>query len=114
MIRHILLIQFTVETSIEQIEAVRIGFLSMPTGVEGVTTVEWGENNSPEGKNAGYKHCVIMTFTDQQARKRYLHHPKHKALKDIFRPFLSKLIVFDYNHPSAIPLSSTVHSLREN
>ncbi|EJN6080857.1 Dabb family protein [Salmonella enterica] len=96
MIRHILLINFVVDASVEQITNVRTAFLSMPTRIPGVISVEWGENNSPEGKNAGYTYCVMMTFVDERARQQYLPHPEHDALKEIFRPILSNLIVFDY------------------
>lgn len=102
MIRHVLLIHFADKTSVKQIEVVRKAFLSMPELVEGVTSVEWGENNSPEGKNAGYTHCVMMTFTDKRARQRYLLHPKHEVLKKIFRPVLKELIVFDYDCSSTM------------
>ena len=96
MIRHILLITFTANASAEAIDQVREAFLLIPEYIEGVQSVEWGVNNSPEGKNAGYTHCVLMTFQDEQARQRYLPHPRHEALKVIFRPVLSDIIVFDY------------------
>ncbi|EMR9966912.1 Dabb family protein [Escherichia coli] len=50
--------------------SVREAFLSVPVRIQGVASVEWGENNSPEGKNAGYTHCVMMTFADEAASMR--------------------------------------------
>ncbi|EPY6784027.1 Dabb family protein [Klebsiella pneumoniae] len=97
MIRHILLIRFTTEATRGQIASVRSAFLSVPARIQGVTSVEWGENNSPEEKNAGYTHCVMMTFADEAARQRYLPHPEHEAIKNIFRPILNDIIVFDYD-----------------
>ncbi|HDX8368465.1 TPA: Dabb family protein, partial [Aeromonas dhakensis] len=38
----------------------------------------------------------LMTFADEAARQRYLHHPDHDALKAIFRPVLERIIVLDY------------------
>ncbi|ATA25308.1 stress protein [Brenneria goodwinii] len=96
MIRHILLITFTAQASAAEIEQVKTAFLQMPENIEGVQAVEWGYNDSPEGKNAGFTHCVMMTFRDEQARQRYLPHPKHDELKAIFRPVLSDIIVLDY------------------
>ncbi|WP_373224945.1 Dabb family protein [Enterobacter cloacae complex sp. ESBL7] len=96
MIRHILLITFTDSAQPEQIQAVRQAFLQIPDRIEGVTNVEWGINNSPEGKNSGFTHCVLMTFADEAARKRYLPHPAHDDLKTIFRPILREIIVLDY------------------
>ncbi|MCG8708634.1 Dabb family protein [Brenneria sp. 4F2] len=96
MIRHILLIAFTEKASAIEIEQVKMAFLQMPEQIEGVQAVEWGCNDSPEGKNAGFTHCVMMTFCDEQARQRYLPHPKHDQLKAIFRPVLNDIIVLDY------------------
>lgn len=107
MIRHILLITFTADASPEAISQVREAFLLIPAHVEGVQAVEWGINDSPEGKNAGFTHCVLMTFQDEQARQRYLPHPRHEALKAIFRPVLSNIIVLDY---PVLPLDRGISS----
>ncbi|EHN8909279.1 MULTISPECIES: Dabb family protein [Enterobacteriaceae] len=96
MIRHILFITFTDDASPEQINVVRQAFLHIPRQVTGVTRVEWGINNSPEGKNAGHTHCVLMTFADETARQNYLPHPAHDALKTLFRPVLQDIVVLDF------------------
>ncbi|WP_436883406.1 Dabb family protein [Enterobacter asburiae] len=96
VIRHILFITFTDSALPEQILAVRTAFLQIPIQIEGVTGVEWGINNSPEGRNSGFTHCVLMTFADEAARQRYLPHPVHEALKVIFRPVLRDIMVLDY------------------
>lgn len=96
MIRHILFITLTDNASYDEINAVRQAFLHIPKQVEGVISVEWGVNDSPEGKNAGYTHCVLMTFVDEATRLRYLPHPAHDALKSIFRPVLQDIVVLDF------------------
>lgn len=96
MIRHILLITFIDSALPEQILAVRTAFLQIPDRIQGVTNVEWGINDSPEAKNAGFTHGVLMTFADEVARQRYLPHPAHDDLKAIFRPILREIIVLDY------------------
>ena len=96
MIRHILLITFTESASAAAIEQVKQAFLQMPQQVEGVQQVEWGCNDSPEGKNTGFTHCVMMTFASDQARQHYLPHPRHDALKAIFGPVLQNIVVLDY------------------
>ena len=103
MIRHILFITFTDETSPDQRNAVRQAFLRIPQQVTGVTRVELGSNNSPEGKNADYTHCVLMTFADEAARQHYLSHPSHDALRSIFRPVLRDIIVLDFTPESEGP-----------
>ena len=96
MIRHVLLIQFKSSANNSQIEELKSLFKSMPDKVTGVVSVEWGLNDSPEGKNQGYTHCVNMTFANEEGRQNYLPHPEHEALKEIFRPLLQDIIVFDY------------------
>ena len=61
MIRHILLITFKPDALPADIAAVRAAFLAIPARVSGVTAVEWGENDSPEGRNDGFTHSVLMT-----------------------------------------------------
>ncbi|MGF6188982.1 Dabb family protein [Serratia sp. 2723] len=96
MIRHILFITFHASATHQQIESVRQAFLTLPQQIIGVLDVEWGQNDSPEDKNAGFSHCVLMTFADEAARRRYLPHPAHEALKAIFKPVLKDIIVLDY------------------
>lgn len=96
MIRHILLIKFKEYSEASEIRKLKTLFESMPEKVEGVVSVEWGMNDSPEGKNKEYTHSVLMTFTDENGRQNYLLHPEHQALKDVFRPLLEDIIVFDY------------------
>ncbi len=97
MIRHILLVRFKSDASAQSIAELRAAFEAMPSQVEGVTAVEWGENNSPEGKNKGFTHCIMMTFADEKGRDNYLPHPEHNELKKIFRPILEDIIVLDYS-----------------
>ncbi|SIN92928.1 Dabb family protein [Salinivibrio sp. ES.052] len=97
MIRHVLLVRFISNVRYEQIQALKEKFKAMPSLVDGVESVEWGENNSPEGKDQGYSHVILMTFRDHVAREHYLPHPEHTALKAVFRPILEDIIVLDYN-----------------
>lgn len=96
MIRHIVLIKFVDSVSLSEVEQVSQLFAAIPEKIEGVVSVEWGENDSPEGKNQGFTHSVLMTFADEEGRQNYLPHPEHKALKKAFVPLLENIIVFDY------------------
>ncbi|WP_391086992.1 Dabb family protein [Vibrio sp. NH-UV-68] len=96
MIRHILLIKFKESSPLSEIEKLKGLFEAMPEKVEGVVSVEWGVNDSPEGKNKGYTHSVLMTFANEAGRQNYLPHVEHEALKQVFRPLLEDIVVFDY------------------
>lgn len=96
MIRHVLLIKFKDETGSVEIQKLKTLFEAIPEKIEGVVSVEWGINDSPEEKNKGYTHSVFMTFVDDAGRQNYLPHPEHEALKSVFRPILEDIVVFDY------------------
>ncbi|HCH5588626.1 TPA: Dabb family protein [Vibrio parahaemolyticus] len=96
MIRHILLLRFNQSAELPEINRLKDVFTSLPNKIEGVLSVEWGENDSPEGKNQGYTHSVLMTFVDDKGRENYLYHPEHDALKKVFRPLLDDIVVFDF------------------
>ncbi|MBC2603004.1 Dabb family protein [Puniceicoccus vermicola] len=97
MIRHLLLIQFKEDVTADQIDEVATLFRQIPEKIEGVVSAEWGANNSPEHKNQGYSHAVLMNFADEAGRENYLPHPEHDALKAVFKPLITDIIVFDYS-----------------
>ena len=96
MIRHIILIEFKSTAKTSEINELKSSFESMPLKVGGVHSVEWGLNDSPEGKNKNYTHAVLMNFVDAAGRDNYLPHPEHGELKKLFSPILEDLVVFDY------------------
>ena len=97
MVRHLLLVRFKADATDDALAALQAAFMAMVNKVSGVVEVEWGKNNSPEHKNKGYSHCIMMTFSDLIARDNYLPDPAHSALKIIFRPLIDDIIVFDYS-----------------
>lgn len=96
MIRHVLLLEFKLAVTESDMLSVFKEFESMPSKVEGVLSVEWGLNNSPENINRGFTHCVFMTFADEQGRNNYLPHPEHELLKAQLNLLLENIIVLDY------------------
>lgn len=96
MIRHILLIKFKRSALHSDIDRIKLLFLQIPKKIEGIHSVEWGINDSPEGKNQNFTHSVVMSFDSDQARQHYLPHPEHESLKAIFSPLIDDIIVFDY------------------
>lgn len=97
MIRHILLIRFKTKTTAAEIESLKQAFKIMSYSIQGIDGFEWGSNDSPENKNKGYRHSVMITFKDETARQHYLPHPEHLKLKHVLRPLLEDIIVFDYS-----------------
>ncbi|CCN37570.1 putative Stress responsive A/B Barrel Domain superfamily [Vibrio nigripulchritudo SO65] len=100
MIRHLLLVQFKASAQESDVQALLGLFVEIPQKVDGVSAVEWGENDSPEGKNKQYTHCIFMTFADEAGRQNYLEHPEHEDLKAKFHPILEDIVVLDYQPQS--------------
>ncbi|SBS26703.1 Stress responsive A/B Barrel Domain protein [Marinomonas spartinae] len=96
MIRHVLFIKFKDSATHEDISICFGNFEAIQTKVDGIESVEWGENSSVEDRNKGYSHCVLMTFVDQGSLDHYLPHPEHMALKAQLGPIMEDIIVFDY------------------
>ena len=61
-----------------------------------ITSYTFGPYSSDEGMNQGYTHAFTMVFTDAAARDAYLVHPEHEKVKSEFLPFVSQVVVFDY------------------
>ncbi len=62
-----------------QIDSVKSDFLALPELVDGMISAEWGKDT-----NNTQKHCLILTFTIDEAHERYVNHPIHKAIPTKF------------------------------
>ncbi|MFM8743626.1 MAG: Dabb family protein, partial [Cytophagales bacterium] len=51
--------------------------------IPGITSFEYGVNNSPENLNKGFTHVYLLTFKDAQSRDSYLPHPEHKKFGEL-------------------------------
>ena len=96
MVRHILLVKFTPETSEQDLSQLEQAFYQLKADIPGIEGVEFGQNNSPEGLDKGYTHAILMTFSDISARDVYLTHEQHDAFKTLFVPMIEDILVFDY------------------
>lgn len=68
-----------------QIDSIKADFLSLPALVDGMVSAEWGTDTK---KNQ--KHCLILTFTSDDAHARYVNHPVHKAIPTKFAHLLKE------------------------
>ena len=96
ILRHVVLFKFKEGTTDEQLKKVTDAFAALPKKIDAIEDFEWGTNNSPEGKAAGYTHCFLVTFRDEKGRDEYLPHPAHKEFVSVVRPVLADALVVDY------------------
>lgn len=98
MLRHILLVKFTEQTSGQDLANLEQAFYQLQTDIAGIEAIEFGENNSPEGLNKDYSHAIVMCFSDLTARDAYLSNPYHETFKVLFVPMIDDILVFDYSY----------------
>jgi len=96
VLRHVVMFQFTADTTPEQLKDIEAAFRALPTKIPGITGFEWGTNISPENKNNGLTHCFFLTFRSQADRDAYLPHPAHKAFGAMLKGHVEKVCVLDY------------------
>ncbi|MEC9124341.1 MAG: Dabb family protein [Verrucomicrobiota bacterium] len=95
-IRHVVCFKFKKEAKTEEIQKVEKAFSALKDKIDGILSLEWGKNNSPEGLNKEFTHCFIVTFENAKAREVYLPHPAHKAFVAILKPILDDVFVIDF------------------
>lgn len=95
-LRHVVLFKFKPEIKADQIAEITSAFEMLPKKIEGVESLEWGTDNSPEGLARGFTHCFLITFRDEAARAAYLPHPEHQKFVDLVKPRLADVFVVDY------------------
>ncbi len=95
-LRHVVLFGFKEETTQRDIAEIARKFAELPALIPGISSFEWGENNSPEGKNQGLSHCFLLTFETEAARDAYLPHPDHVAFATWARHWIERVTVVDY------------------
>jgi len=96
-IRHLVCLKFQETATADQIAGIEERFPKLKESIDGIISIEWGTNNSPEGLNKGFTHCFIVTFANDAARSTYLPHPRHQEFVDILKPLLEDVFVIDYN-----------------
>lgn len=96
MLRHIVLFKFKADVTPAQVQEVADAFAALPKKIDVIKDFEWGTDNSPEGKAAGFTHGFLVTFADEKGRDIYLPHPAHEDFKKLVGPRLDKVLVFDY------------------
>ena len=99
-LKHLVLFKFLDNTPGNKIDEIVQEFFELKNKISVIHDIEWGKDVSTEQKNQGYTHCFCLTFLNQEGRDEYLPHPEHKKFGNLLKPYLEKVLVFDYvNNP---------------
>lgn len=96
LLRHTVFFSFKESSSKNDIEGVVKAFAELPSKIDAITDFQYGVNNSPEGLNADFTHCFVITFADEAGRDAYLPHAAHKAFVNVLSPHMKSVFVIDY------------------
>ena len=96
LIRHVVCFKFKESASPREIKLVEESFNNLPALIAGIESFESGINNSPEGLNKEFTHCFVVTFKNEEARKKYLPHPDHQKFVSLLKPILEDVFVIDF------------------
>ena len=80
MLKHCVFLHFKPEYSTAEQTAVLRELAGLTDVVEGLVSVEYGENLDFEGKSPDYGQGFIATFTNSKALEQYASHPEHQRL----------------------------------
>ncbi|RKX82028.1 MAG: Dabb family protein, partial [Spirochaetes bacterium] len=72
MIRHSVLFSFKEGIDEAEIEKIENEFNQLKFVISEIASMEWGINNSPEGKTKGFTHMFLLTFNNIYDRDSYL------------------------------------------
>ncbi|MBX2871866.1 MAG: Dabb family protein [Saprospiraceae bacterium] len=75
MLKNVFIFNFGEDVATTGIDSLKADFLSLPALVDGMVSAEWGVD-----LKSAQKHCLILTFTTEEAQQRYGNHPIHKAI----------------------------------
>jgi hypothetical protein len=82
-IKHVVVFKYKATATAAQIEEVTAAFKALKNKIPGITSFEYGVNNSPENLNKGFTHVYLLTFKDVVSRDAYLPHPEHKKFGEL-------------------------------
>ncbi len=97
LLRHVVLFKFKDNVSPAQVQEVVDAFAALPKKIKTIVDFDYGTDVSVENKAAGFTHCFLVTFRDEQGRDAYLPHPAHQAFVKLVGPRLDNVLVFDYH-----------------
>jgi hypothetical protein len=95
MVRHILLLKPRSGTSVEAIEACRVGLVRLVGRIPGLLDCHWGENLASPERREGLTYGFTMDFQDQESLRKYLPHPVHQPVAALVRDAFERIVVMD-------------------
>lgn len=102
MIKHIVLIRFKKEISIEQIRTIFDKIGALESILPAMKSFDYGKYNGAAERHKGFDYAFYMEFDTAQERDEYLVHPEHVKVGTELRSMLDTegsdaFLAFDYD-----------------
>ncbi len=99
MIGHNVLLNLKEGTTEKQLEDLRSSMIKLSREIQGVISINFGENISPENLDKGFTYRFFIVFKSYSDFENYLPHPGHEEVRDKYiLPIIDDALVFDYEY----------------
>jgi hypothetical protein len=95
VIDHVVLLALREDTTESKLSRLGDMLAALPGRIDGLNSVRYGANTSPEGLGQGYTYGFVIGFEDEAARDRYLPHPEHLPVSAMVQQLSERVLVFD-------------------
>ena len=96
-IKHIVLLKIKEEINEERVKRCLEAIDGLKDKIEGIISIDYGKDSSPENKNQGYQYAFTVYLEDVVSRDNYISHPEHqRVVSEHITPIVSDVIVLDY------------------
>lgn len=96
ILRHVVSFKFKKDINPEKINEVLAKFKKLKNEIPDIEKLEWGINNSTEGKSKGFDYCFTFSFIDRNAREKFIFHKANLTLQKEMKALLEDVFVMDY------------------
>jgi len=96
-IKHIVLMKFKADTTVEALEKATANLLALKGKVPGVQEISFGPTFTTDRSN-GYTHALVVDLDDKASLETYGPHPEHQAVvaADLKPNFEGPPLAMDY------------------
>lgn len=95
MIVHVVLFKWKEDTTPAAIASVLSELKALQSKIPGIVDLSCGENFSQ--RSQGFKHGLVVKFTDKSALETYIPHPEHQAVvQNVIKPIVADILAVDY------------------
>lgn len=95
ILRHVVLLDLNEQATDSVMQKMEEDVQRLKENIPQIIELEWGANIQ---KDAGYSHCLLLTFEDAESLSRYEEHPVHLEFASTYGKYVIGKTEVDYWH----------------